>query len=271
MTQTNNADAEEVAARLRPAFESADVAAFGEVLDENVRWGGEDETPETCHTRAQVLERLAKQRAAGMRTQVLEVVPGAEAVLVGFDVKWPVSEGFTRQRTVYQVMKVRDRHVVDIRGYGSRAEAAAQAGLGAPPDRAIEARQLVPILNVSNLADSFEWFAKLGWRKNWDWSESAGSPTFGAVASGECEIFLCLDGQGGRGHVHGTWLSIWVDDVDTLHDVCKRDAIEVLQPPRYEPWGVREMHIRHPDGHVFRMTQPAPHHHWVVARGMNKS
>ena len=57
------------------------------------------------------------------------------------------------------------------------------------------------------------------------------------------------------------WLSIWVDDVDALHDVCKRQGLVVLQPPRDEPWGVREMQIRHPDGHVFRMTQPSHHHH----------
>jgi hypothetical protein len=120
-----------------------------------VRWGREDDTPETCHTRAQVLDRIGKQRAAGMQTQVLEVVPGTEAVLVGLDVKWPVSEGFARRRTIYQVMKVRDGHVVDIRGYDSRAEAAAQAGLGATPDKHIEARQLVPVLNVSNPCGQF--------------------------------------------------------------------------------------------------------------------
>lgn len=261
MTQINNAETEAVATRLHAAFDSADLAALGAVLHENVRWGGDEETPDTCHTRAQVLERLAKQRASGMQTKVLEVVPGADAVLVSIDVKWPVSEGFARQRMVYQVMKVHDQRVVDIRGYGSRAEAAAQAGLGAAPEKGIEARQLVPILNVSNLADSFEWFAKLGWSKNWEWRASADPPTFGAAGSGECEIFLCLDGQGGRGQDCGMWLYMWVDDVDTLHNVCKREGIEVLQPPRDEPWGVREMQIRHPDGHVFRMTQPSNHHH----------
>jgi ketosteroid isomerase-like protein len=121
-------DIEAVAAGLRAAFDSADLAAFGAVLDEHVRWGSEEDTAETCHTRAQVLERLENQRVAGMQTQVLEVTPGAEAVLAGFELSWPVAEGFARQRTVYWVMKVRDGHVVDIRGYGSRAEAAAQAG-----------------------------------------------------------------------------------------------------------------------------------------------
>jgi hypothetical protein len=26
-------------------------------------------------------------------------------------------------------------------------------------------------------------------------------------------------------------------------------------PPTDEQWGVREMHVRHPDGHVFRISQ----------------
>jgi len=37
--------------------------------------------------------------------------------------------------------------------------------------------------------------------------------------------------------------------------VCVREGLEVLRPPRDEPWGPREMHLRHPDGHVFRVSQ----------------
>lgn len=123
-----------------------------------------------------------------------------------------------------------------------------------------------PILNVSNVVDSFEWFEKLGWEKAWDWGTPA---TFGAVCSGVCTIFLCHDGQGGRGRStltstkgeegetgdKGMWMSIWVDDVDLIHRHCLEQGIEVTMPPTDEPWGVREMHIRHPDGHVFRISR----------------
>jgi hypothetical protein len=47
---------------------------------------------------------------------------------------------------------------------------------------------LTPILNVSNIEESFAWFAKLVWEKAWDWGKP---PTFGAVCSGETQIFLC--------------------------------------------------------------------------------
>ena len=127
------------------------------------------------------------------------------------------------------------------------------------------AKSLTPILNVSDVAASFAWFERLGWKKAWDWGTP---PDFGAVSSGECEIFLCLDGQGGRGKSDhpttygqnevadkGVWMSIWVDDVDAIHAHCLAQGLEITMPPHNMPWGVREMHLRHPDGHVFRISQ----------------
>lgn len=122
-------------------------------------------------------------------------------------------------------------------------------------------KSLTPILNVSDLAASFDWFARFGWSKCWDWKPDPHGPaTFGSVGSGECEIFLCLDGQGGRGKDpsdgFGVWMSLWVDDVDAVFQSCDAAGLEITLPPQNEPWGVREMHVRHPDGHVFRVSQP---------------
>lgn len=129
------------------------------------------------------------------------------------------------------------------------------------------ARKLVPILNVSNFRESLAWFDKLGWKTHWTWADP---PSFGGVVSGECEIFLCENGQGGRGRSSvsrtfgpegsetgdkGVWMSVWVDDVDAVHDHCLANGIEVAWPPHDMPWGVREMHVRHPDGHIFRIGQ----------------
>ena len=35
--------------------------------------------------------------------------------------------------------------------------------------------------------------------------------------------------------------------------IMQREGLEVTWPPTDEPWGVREMHVRHPDGHTFRI------------------
>ncbi len=108
------------------------------------------------------------------------------------------------------------------------------------------AKGLTPILNVSDIGASFAWFEKLGWQKAWDWGDP---PTFGAVCSGRYEIFLCQECQGSA----GTWMSLWVDDVDAVYTECQANGIEVTMPPTDEPWNVREMHVRHPDGHMFRI------------------
>jgi len=117
-----------------------------------------------------------------------------------------------------------------------------------------DAHGVTPILNVSSLPDTFAWFASFGWEKLWDWCPPGETPSFGAVGNGQCEIFVCRDGQGGRGE-GGAWLSVWVDDVDAVHARCREAGLEVTMPPTDEPWGVREMHLRHPDGHVFRLSK----------------
>ena len=131
----------------------------------------------------------------------------------------------------------------------------------------MDARGLTPILNVSSLPASFAWFERFGWTKLWEWGDP---PRFGAVGSGTCEIFLCEDGQGGRGRGgspltfgpkgdqtgdKGVWASIWVEDVDAVHAHCLAQGLEITWPPTDMPWSVREMHVRHPDGHVFRISR----------------
>jgi catechol 2,3-dioxygenase-like lactoylglutathione lyase family enzyme len=114
---------------------------------------------------------------------------------------------------------------------------------------------VVPILNVANLAVSMDYYVrKLGFRKKWDWGEPA---TFGCVTRGKVEIFLCEGAQGQP----GMWMSIFVDDVDTLHGEYNSRGAVIRQPPTNMPWGVREMNVQDPDGHRFRMgchsTRPA--------------
>ncbi len=134
------------------------------------------------------------------------------------------------------------------------------------PFSVMEAKGLTPILNVSDIASTVVWFEKWGWKKLWDWGTP---PTFGAVGSGkEACIFLCQGAQGGRGRGtntttfqqdgdeagdKGVWMSVWVDDVDAMHKHCVAAGLEITFPPTDMPWNVREMHLRHPDGHVFRV------------------
>jgi hypothetical protein len=64
---------------------------------------------------------------------------------------------------------------------------------------------------------------------------SVDPPCFGGVYSGECEIVLCENAQGGRGKSDvkitfgpegdetgekGVWMSIWIEDVDAVYQHC---------------------------------------------------
>jgi len=55
------------AEKLRLAFEHGDEQMLASVLDPAVRWGGEEETPETCHSRGEVLAWYRKLEEAGVR------------------------------------------------------------------------------------------------------------------------------------------------------------------------------------------------------------
>jgi uncharacterized glyoxalase superfamily protein PhnB len=113
---------------------------------------------------------------------------------------------------------------------------------------------LTPILNVSDWQAAANWFEQVGFQRGFEWADQPGGPTtFGAVVWGDAvEIFLCLDGQGGRGQ-HGAWMELFVDDVDAVHERCVRAGLDVIRELRDEPWGVREFHLRHPDGHTLRI------------------
>ena len=125
-----------------------------------------------------------------------------------------------------------------------------------------------PILNVSDVSTSLAWFESLGWGRGFTWPRGAEEITFAAVTGvGHTEIFLCLGAQGARGgpspkfvgddETGGVWMSWWVQtpaDVDAVHGRAVELGYEISMPPKDEPWGVREFHLRHPDGHTFRVS-----------------
>lgn len=133
----------------------------------------------------------------------------------------------------------------------------------------MQVKALTPILNVSDIRASQVWFEKLGWKAGFIWPDSGAEPGFGSVCiEGDGpEIFLCRGAQGSRGTImpkapgddetDGVWMSWWVGspaEVDALHQTAIDAGCIVTYPPTDEPWGVREFHLRHPDGHMFRVS-----------------
>ena len=120
------------------------------------------------------------------------------------------------------------------------------------------ANHCTPILNVSDFQNTVSYFTdKLGFELAWVWGDS---PEFGAVRLDHVEIFLCLNGQGAP----GTWLMVFMDDVDAYHDKIKQAGAEIVSGPESYPWGMREIGVKLPDDHVIRFgsnTESEEHHH----------
>ena len=117
---------------------------------------------------------------------------------------------------------------------------------------------LTPVLNVSDVPASLDWFEALGWERGFAWDDEGGmrssKPTFASIQAGDdAEIFLCLDGQGSR-PVWMSWFLSSIDELDETHARARELGYEISQEPTDESWGMREFHLRHPDGHVFRIS-----------------
>ena len=106
---------------------------------------------------------------------------------------------------------------------------------------------VAPILYVSDIEASFDYYVnKLQFTKAWDWGDP---PNFGCVYFGNVELFFCQGGQGNP----GTWMSIFIDNIDDYTALIKQAGAEIIYGPADEPWGMREIHVKDPDGHILRI------------------
>jgi ketosteroid isomerase-like protein len=120
--------------RIRDALESGDLDKIADLLHPNVSWGPPDHPEWGCHNRKEVLAWYRRGKNVGARARVTEVVGSGSGVdgtlLVGL-----VVTGNERARDAggeierWQVLKVREGRVVDIRGFGEREIAAGHAGI----------------------------------------------------------------------------------------------------------------------------------------------
>jgi ketosteroid isomerase-like protein len=123
--------AEGLAALIGQALAAADLDAYAELLHPQVRWGAPGDPAPPCQNRAQVLAWYRAGRDAGTRARVIDTVVAGDRILVGLRVSGTDADsGASDESDRWQVLTIRDGMVADIRGYDTRDEAAAAAGLG---------------------------------------------------------------------------------------------------------------------------------------------
>ena len=102
-----------IAPRVRAVLEAADVEQFAALLSPDVKWGPPGSSTPPCRNRRQVLAWYAKGRAQGRRATVSEVEVHGDSLLVGLR----LDDGGER----WQIMRVGEDGVYDIRGYDKRS------------------------------------------------------------------------------------------------------------------------------------------------------
>ncbi|MBL8849594.1 MAG: VOC family protein [Planctomycetaceae bacterium] len=120
-----------------------------------------------------------------------------------------------------------------------------------------------PILCVDSVARSIDYYVNvLGFRLGWAWSNEeqrflqageTAEPGFALVAIGHVQIMLSQRSQGAP----GMWLHLDVEtaeQVDALHESWARNSARIDEPPFVRPWGMYEMRVHDPDGHVLRVS-----------------
>ena len=116
-----------------------------------------------------------------------------------------------------------------------------------------------PILNVNNVPDSLVYYIeKLGFTLDFAWAEIEGNvPTFAQLKRGKFPLMLCQQGQGSP----GTWIYVDLPSLEILADLHREyqaSGAKIAEPPTDKPWGMREMLIQDPDGHILRIGSPLP-------------
>lgn len=108
--------------------------------------------------------------------------------------------------------------------------------------------EVVPVLRVHHAARSVEWYARLGFTKEWEHQFEPGFPWFVSIARGNVRIFLS---EHTGDAVPDGLIHLYVRDIDM---VSKEFGIPVDE----EGLAGRQCNITDPDGNRLRIATPRP-------------
>ena len=106
-------------------------------------------------------------------------------------------------------------------------------------------QEVIPILRVASAARAVEWYAQLGFTKEWEHRFEPDLPAFVSIARGRGRIYLS-EHEGDA--TPDTLIYIRHSDLDSL---CAQLGLT----PTEVPWG-RELKVEDPDGNRLRISDP---------------
>jgi hypothetical protein len=117
---------EELARRLRTAFNARDVDALGSMLAEGATWGEDPNGESFCHDRKAIICRLEQLLAEGVRPAIVETATGPRGIAARVEVEWPGADRALPDRISFsQVYLVIAGLVTEIHGHDDMESALA--------------------------------------------------------------------------------------------------------------------------------------------------
>jgi ketosteroid isomerase-like protein len=114
----------DLAQQIRSVFADRDVDTFWGLLAEDARWG-DDDHPNQCRSRSDVIATFKRLLHEGVRGEVAETATGPRGVIARLRVEWPDPHDRYRGEDFYQAYLVRDGKIAEIQRHDDRASALA--------------------------------------------------------------------------------------------------------------------------------------------------
>jgi len=109
----------------------------------------------------------------------------------------------------------------------------------------VVSQEVIPILRVASVDRAVEWYAQLGFTKEWEHRFEPDLPAFASIVRGRAHLYLSEhEGDGGP----DTLVYVRHSELDALAEQLGVELTEV-------PWG-RELKVRDPDGNRLRISDP---------------
>ena len=105
---------------------------------------------------------------------------------------------------------------------------------------------MIPILRVGEVTDAVAWYARIGFRQEWEHRFEPGLPAFVSIVRGNIRLFLSEHEGDAR---PDTLVYMRVADV---RSIAREFSVEVRQTA----WGTNEIELRDPDGNRLRIGTP---------------
>jgi catechol 2,3-dioxygenase-like lactoylglutathione lyase family enzyme len=111
--------------------------------------------------------------------------------------------------------------------------------------RAFTKEEAIPILRVAKAAEAVNWYARLGFRQEWEHRFAPGLPAFVSIHRHGVRLFLSEHTGDAR---PDTLVYIRVKEVESI---AKEFGLMVTE----QPWA-HEVHLQDPDGNRLRLGTP---------------